>query len=238
MTTQPESSKNTGRKRDDTEMCEICREAPWKPLTASAAGSPVNLFRSQVGGKLKTIRAGCGRNTPAWWMSFDPDTSLWRTCRGFTQRAYPMSSVILPRSALMRNGTVFLLPRLVPLTSERGSYLWPSPAAQEAGESDEWLATLVTKEGEPAKRGERMYDPGLLPRVVQRVEGEEGRMWPTPKSSPSGPDYERVNRPKSGADDLATVVARDTPGQLNPMWVEWLMGYPSGWTDLEDSETL
>ncbi len=26
-------------------------------------------------------------------------------------------------------------------------------------------------------------------------------------------------------------------GSLNPQWVEWLMGYPSGWTDLRDSET-
>ena len=25
-----------------------------------------------------------------------------------------------------------------------------------------------------------------------------------------------------------------TNGQLNPTWVEWLMGYPSGWTALED----
>jgi hypothetical protein len=23
-------------------------------------------------------------------------------------------------------------------------------------------------------------------------------------------------------------------GRLNPMWVEWLMGFPLGWTDLED----
>jgi hypothetical protein len=27
-------------------------------------------------------------------------------------------------------------------------------------------------------------------------------------------------------------------GQLNPMWVEWLMGFPIGWTDLSVSETL
>ncbi len=26
-------------------------------------------------------------------------------------------------------------------------------------------------------------------------------------------------------------------GSLNPEWIEWLMGYPEGWTDLEDSET-
>jgi DNA (cytosine-5)-methyltransferase 1 len=23
-------------------------------------------------------------------------------------------------------------------------------------------------------------------------------------------------------------------GRLNPTWVEWLMGFPTGWTDLED----
>jgi len=26
-------------------------------------------------------------------------------------------------------------------------------------------------------------------------------------------------------------------GRLNPQWVEWLMGFPIGWTDCEDSET-
>jgi len=26
-------------------------------------------------------------------------------------------------------------------------------------------------------------------------------------------------------------------GYSNPEWVEWLMGFPIGWTDLEDSET-
>jgi len=26
-------------------------------------------------------------------------------------------------------------------------------------------------------------------------------------------------------------------GKLNPRWVEWLMGFPLGWTDLEASET-
>ena len=30
----------------------------------------------------------------------------------------------------------------------------------------------------------------------------------------------------------------DVAGQLNPMWVEWLMGFPPGWTDLNASETL
>lgn len=29
----------------------------------------------------------------------------------------------------------------------------------------------------------------------------------------------------------------DHSGQLNPNWVEWLMGYPTGHTDLNRSET-
>lgn len=29
----------------------------------------------------------------------------------------------------------------------------------------------------------------------------------------------------------------ETSGSLNPAWVEWLMGFPTGWTDLEASET-
>jgi len=28
-----------------------------------------------------------------------------------------------------------------------------------------------------------------------------------------------------------------TGGELNPEWIEVLMGFPTGWTDLEDSET-
>ena len=33
---------------------------------------------------------------------------------------------------------------------------------------------------------------------------------------------------KQGGDNLRTV----TGGSLNPTWVEWLMGWPLGWTDL------
>jgi len=107
---------------------------------------------------------------------------------------------------------------------------------------------------------------------------DRARLWPTPKSVVSGPDYARTSRPRSGGDDLATAVARaeswptpnsrdwkdsgakqgarkspnlgtavhragDEPespartgGQLNPTFVEWLMGFPLGWTVLEPSE--
>ena len=33
---------------------------------------------------------------------------------------------------------------------------------------------------------------------------------------------------------LHHAVYHENGGSLNPTWVEWLMGYPIGWTDLED----
>jgi len=35
----------------------------------------------------------------------------------------------------------------------------------------------------------------------------------------------------------AQVMEKGISGQLSPTWVEWLMGFPLGWTDLEPSET-
>lgn len=74
-------------------------------------------------------------------------------------------------------------------------------------------------------------------RVVEGVSDSERSaaklgLIPTPKASPSGPDYARAERPESGGDDLATYAAREatTPAPLNPSWVEWLMGFPPGWT--------
>jgi hypothetical protein len=36
---------------------------------------------------------------------------------------------------------------------------------------------------------------------------------------------------------LNEVVYLTTPGPLNPTWVEWLMGFPTGWTALDASVT-
>ena len=43
-----------------------------------------------------------------------------------------------------------------------------------------------------------------------------------------------------GSEPLITQVAQAegaTDGVLNPVWVEWLMGWPLGWTDLKPLET-
>lgn len=77
-------------------------------------------------------------------------------------------------------------------------------------------------------------------------------LWPTP--TVSGNHNRKGSSPQAG-DGLATAVLKaqmlwPTPvasdavrfetgitGRLNPRWVEWLMGFPIGWTDCGDSET-
>jgi hypothetical protein len=45
-------------------------------------------------------------------------------------------------------------------------------------------------------------------------------------------NYNRKGAIKTSGDGLATQVG----GKLNPEWVEWLMGWPLGWTDLKPLE--
>lgn len=89
-------------------------------------------------------------------------------------------------------------------------------------------------------------------------------MWPTPKASDckgSGPpgsksaehDLKKHNlkgvvmfypTPTTGAGLCGGTgnfqqrnMSQGNGGQLNPVFVEWLMGFPLGWTDLNASET-
>jgi type IV secretion system protein VirB2 len=154
-----------------------------------------------------------------------------------------------------------LLFRLVPLkprTRGCGSGFWHTPRANECGEDSE---TFVKRNGD---RTEDCFS-GLTAQVrameliptPQASDGEKGSrkqkfqngnpsltayaaMWPTPCHRDSKTDYgdteagrKRMEHPRGKP--LAHVAAPG--GQLNPTWVEWLMGFPLGWTDLKHSAT-
>lgn len=70
--------------------------------------------------------------------------------------------------------------------------------------------------------GDGRMGSGQLPEAVRAAEPRCARLW----------------REGSGGDDLATSVHRNTPGALNPDWVEWLMGFPLGWTNPDASELM
>jgi hypothetical protein len=66
------------------------------------------------------------------------------------------------------------------------------------------------------------------------------KRYPTPTArlgTPRGPQAKRYTDPRRSNDLDDAVAHHGDSGQLNPTWVEWLMGFPLGWTDLEPSET-
>ena len=66
-----------------------------------------------------------------------------------------------------------------------------------------------------------------------RTEEKESFLWPTPTSRDykDGSAKSCQNVPVNGLLGR-TVVQGKNSGSLNPTWVEWLMGYPTGWTEL------
>lgn len=72
------------------------------------------------------------------------------------------------------------------------------------------------------------------------VKEKSSRSWPTPVASMAKGSSPRALIRKSGADRsndrLDHAVMALHGGPLNPTWVEWLMGWPSGWTDLKPLE--
>jgi hypothetical protein len=62
---------------------------------------------------------------------------------------------------------------------------------------------------------------------------DPARLWPTPRA-----EYDS-GKHRGSSDTLHSAIKSQYPssGALNPTWVEWLMGYPLGWTDCGDSAT-
>ena len=210
------SSPNTGRASQLRTTCEVLPLAASPqmalPLTSSAEDFPARISALQdLGPGWLANEADYGESTLGSLASYDPATSSWRTSQLCLVEGLESFSETWPRSGIMLNGIAYRLPPLAPLTDETDSGLWATPT----------VCGNYNRKGASATSGD-----GLATQV---------RMWPTPVArdyrSPGRSRLERTGS-KSG-DCLPQVVG----GQLNPTWVEWLMGFPAGWTDLSSSET-
>lgn len=76
----------------------------------------------------------------------------------------------------------------------------------------------------------RIFILGVRRDVADALADVPRELWPT--ASVSG-NYNRVGASAHSGDGLATVVKRQSAGQLNPDWVECLQNLPIGWTDPE-----
>jgi hypothetical protein len=101
----------------------------------------------------------------------------------------------------------------------------------------------------------RMFQVSLLeewatysetwPRAGTTVSGTASRRQPSvplisvtgSSSLPTPTESDALGGPGSSGRDGGPNLRTEVGGQLNPTWVEWLMGFPEGWTDLEGSVT-
>jgi len=162
---------------------------------------------------------GYGERWPESLAKWDPDTSSWKTRQCSLFGGLESFSETWPRWGMMRDGECWALTTPEHLTKETGSGLWP---------------TVRSSDGERGGRGD----------LIQAVRGNPNshyRMWPTPTACMSNGSSPAALTRKSGEsrenDRLDHAVMAANGGQLNPTWVEWLMGWPLGWTDCAASAT-
>lgn len=97
-----------------------------------AAASRVKTSRSLVAALASLANeADYGLNTPDLLATFDPNSLSWKTSQSCLVEGLETFSDRWPRSGTMRSGTAYQLPPLVPLISETGSGLLPTPTARD-----------------------------------------------------------------------------------------------------------
>ena len=194
----------------------------------------------------------CGPKPSGSFAKWDRGTRCWRTYQGLLGAAtLERFSGTWPKRGSMRSGACWARTMLVPRTGGNGSGLLPTPSA----------SGYDSNQGGSDANDPRGYSRNGKIRYSLQGMARRG-MWPTPRvSMANGPSRAEIaaGNPKGRLETavmLPTPTSRDwksgtgadhgshSPplssaigGQLNPTWVEWLMGFPLGWTDLQPLAT-
>ena len=193
------------------------------PSTSSAAGSPASPSPTPAGAGATPTNAGSGPSSYESYARLDPDGRWLRMYQDCFQSTLEGSleecSGTWPRAGTMRNGTSYRQLMSGRRTSESASSSWLTPSVEDAGrmgKAENW--DQYEKDG----------------RTTQARLRNQVAKWPT--SLPSGVDGGRTTKGKKRQNETGLRVAAG--GQLSPTWVELLMGFPPGWTDIASTNPI
>lgn len=187
---------------------------------------------------------------------YDRDMCSWRTHRSLWDEDLSACSLTLPRWGSMRDGVLSELLTWERPTAANDAGLWPTPNVPNGGRScahvTDWRSpSTAYHNGKKVQVGlEHAVKHWPTPTASLGTKG--GRVTPR-KGREGGTLIEAVSARsfatptardwRSGKASQATMERNSRPlseqigGSLNPTWVEWLMGWPLGWTDLRPWET-
>lgn len=208
------------------------RNPPRSDASTSFAAGSRDHARTSVspakGPVLLASAADYGLSSPESLATFDRDSSSWRTSQLCLVEGTARFSETWPRSGMTRSGTAYRLLPLARLTVEiESGSLLPTPTAGDSKASGS-RNTAKSK----AHAGVSLTD-------WARGDGGRGRrMLPTPRASEwkgTGPlgSKSHLHRVSRGYLDATMQELCGTSGRLNPRFVEWMMGFPPGWTALD-----
>lgn len=208
--TQLEFLKRIGLTYHGTETLKPLTQRALKKLISSAADTLASHSPSPENEQARTTPAIFGPICSESFAHYDRRLSYWRTSQDTFPWGLHECSLIFPKAGTMRNGVCYQQPEWEPRISGKDFSLLPTPRANKR-----WF---------PDSHGN-----------VQAW----GRFLPTPRAADAdknirtaaGRAKERLRR-KNG-EDLPTVI----DGRPHPEFVEWMLGFPAAWTELDASAT-
>jgi hypothetical protein len=225
----------------------------YKPLTESRGEELLMLYLAGFHAKtsapqekapdLTVSDQECGRTWRAWLAKFDLDSCSWKTPQCLLLGEEPESLQTLPRWGMTRNGLLWEQQTLEPITRGTESGLWASPNARD------WKDSGTTQGNRKSPNlGTQVHWPTPTVCVNYNRKGASKnsgdglatavKNCPTPRTAGmcgGTGSWELLN--KNTSTEEARLMGAGNGGKLNPTWVEWLMGWPLGWTDLKPLAT-
>ena len=221
-------------------------------VTSSQQATHVNHSQSQDYRREVSMTATSGRTCTKLLHKKDPLGAFSKMFMVTSPWVSTRCSLTWKVKATPRGRLLFQLAPSMRPTRENDSGLWATPNTMDhlPQRSPEALHKLATGHRKGRTRPSNLRE---------QVDPMTIAMWPTPRASDvEGGIVKNVElengffsrKNKEGvrwgvklrdavnhAHNLSMSKTTQTGGRLNPKWVEWLMGYPTEWTDLKDSET-
>ena len=221
------------------------KEQGYEQLTLFREDSLVSLSALPGSERARMMTVTSGRKCAESYGNFGPLGSLVRMCLESSIWHSTRCLLTWKTKATPLNRLLFRLVVSTHRTKESGCAFWPTPTASSWGSTGhKGQLRLMMEQGkitEEEYRGLTAGNEGRInPELAEWLMGYKQaftQLLPTPRAC----EYKgsATNRFIGGGYyrhqlcELLEATPRGVTGRTNPEWIEWFMGYPIGWTELE-----